>query len=91
MTAVLSAAGKLAGALNGGWPPDVKVCASHIVRLKRAREHLNHALLAAEFCGQEKLVELAWLADIQREINALAHECDLIVGDLRAKLGCGFD
>ena len=91
VSSVMSASAKFAGALNGRWPPEVDVCANHIVRLKRARGFLDHALLAAEFCGQEKLVDPAWLADAQREINALAHACDTIIGELRAKLERGFD
>ena len=91
VSSVMSASAKMAGALNGRWPPEVNVCASIIVRLKRARGYLDHALLAAAFCEQRKLVDATWLADTQREINALGHECDLILGELRAKLERGLD
>ena len=91
VSSVMSAAAKMAGALDGRWPPELRACASTIVRLKRARGYLDHALLAAAFCEQEKLVDAAWLAETQREINALGHECDLILGELRAKLDRGID
>ena len=88
---VMSAGAKLAGALNGhSWPPPVDFCAHNIVRLKRARGYLDDALLAAEVCGQEKLVDVAWLAEVQQEINAIGRECDLLIGELRAMLERGF-
>lgn len=86
-SSVASGGAKLAGALNGyTWPPDVLYCAQTIVSLKRARGHFGHALLASAFCAQEKLVEDRWLAVVERELNALCHACDMLVGELRAKL-----
>lgn len=86
------AGAKLAGALNGHtWPPEVEDCAATIVRLKRAHGYLDDALLAAESCGQQGLGDTAWLAGVQRELNAVAHECDALIGELRAKLERGFD
>lgn len=83
---------KFAGALNGGtWPPEVELCAHTIVRLKRAREHLDDALAAAEACAEEQLVDAAWLAIVQRELGEFARECDTLIAELRAKLGRGFD
>jgi hypothetical protein len=91
-SATMKAGAKFAGALNGGeWPPDVDFCAQTIVRLKRARSYLGDALLAAEFSVQENLADADWLASVQRELNALAHGCDLLVGELRAKLERGTD
>jgi hypothetical protein len=91
VSSVMSASAKMAGALNGAWPPTVDICANTIVRLKRARGYLDHALLAAAFCEERDLTDAGWLAETQREINALGHECDLILGELRAKLERGFD
>ena len=89
---VSCAAAKFAGALNRHeWPPSVHQCAGIIVRLKRARAHLDHALLAAEFCHDQRLADLAWLAAVCRELNQLGHECDLRLGELRARLARGFD
>lgn len=86
-SSVASGGAKLAGALNGyTWPPEVIYCAQTIVSLKRARAHFGHALLAAAFCEQEKLVEIPWLAIVERDLNALCHACDMLVGELRAKL-----
>jgi hypothetical protein len=93
MAAAASKAGaKFAGALNGEtWPPPVEFCANNIVRLKRARGYLDDALLAAEMCGQQKLADAAWLTEAQRELNALAHACDELIGELRTRLERGFD
>jgi hypothetical protein len=89
---VASAAMKFAGALDGEeWPPQIEFCAMVIARLKRARGYLDHALLAAEFCSQRKIVDAEWVEGAQREINALGHECDRLIGELRAKLERGFD
>ncbi len=84
---VRDAARKLAGALNRrDWPPAVVFCEDTIKRLRQGRGYLSHSLLAAEYCAQEKLVDVDWLAAAQREINALRHACDLLVGELRAQL-----
>jgi hypothetical protein len=92
VSSVMSAGAKFAGALDGyTWPPPLNECASTLVRLKRARGYLDHALLAAEFCGQHQLVDAAWLADVQRETTSLAHDCDLLIGELRARLERGID
>ncbi|HEY1110273.1 MAG TPA: hypothetical protein VGE76_16600 [Opitutaceae bacterium] len=86
-SSVASGGAKLAGALNGyTWPPEVTYCAQTIVGLKRARAHFGHALLAAAFCVQEKLADAAWLAVVERELDALCHACDMLVGELRARL-----
>jgi hypothetical protein len=88
----MKAGAKFAGALNGGtWPPEVLFCGSKIVRLKRARGYLDDALLALEVCLQERLADLKWLEDVRRELNALAHDCDLLIAELRTLLERGFD
>lgn len=90
--AATKAGAKLAAALNGEpWPPLVAFAAQTIVRLKRARSYFDDALLAAEVCSQQKLAEPAWLAEAQREIHGLAHECDTMIAELRALLARGFD
>jgi hypothetical protein len=90
--ATMKASAKLAGALHGEeWPPGVEFCVSVIVRLKKARSYLADALLAAEFCAKQGLGDAAWIAEAQRELNGLAHECDVMVGELRAKLERGTD
>jgi hypothetical protein len=92
VSSVMSAGAKFAGALDGySWPPEINDCAGTLVRLKRAHGYLEHALAAAEFCGQHQLVEAAWLADVQREITSMVHECDLLIGELRAQLKRGSD
>ncbi len=91
-SATMKASAKFAGALNGEeWPPEVEFCANVIVRLKKARSYLGDALLAAEFCARQGLSEAAWISAVQRELNELAHECDVMVGELRAKLERGID
>lgn len=88
----MSAGVKFAGALNGEtWPPGVEFCAGKIVRLKRARGYLDDALLAAEACAEQKLTDAAWLAEAQRELNELVRACAELIGELRARLGRGFD
>lgn len=85
--AVMSAGVKLAGALNGErWPPDVDFCATKLVRLKRARDYLTDALAAAAACREENLVDSAWLAEAEGEIQGLARECDLLIAELRSML-----
>jgi hypothetical protein len=69
----------------------VDLCAHAIVRLKRAQGYLDHALLAAESCAEQKLVDAAWLANVQREIAALGGDCAGLIKELRARLDRGFD
>ncbi len=89
---VMKAGAKLAGALNGEeWPPGVEICASIIVRLKRARVYLDDALRAAESCREQKIIDYAWLGVITVEVIDLAHDADEILAELRAQLGRGFD
>ena len=88
----LSAAGKLAGALNGcAWPPTIDACGLCIAWLKRARGHLDDALTAADACAEEKLTDAAWLAGIRAELAAIASEADALIADLRRRLERGFE
>lgn len=88
--AAMKAAVKFGGSLNGDlWPPDVRFCANTIVRLKKARSYLNDALCGAEICTRQRLAEPVWIAEMQRELNGLAHACDTLIGELRARLTSG--
>jgi hypothetical protein len=92
INAVMKAGAKLAGALNGEeWPPGVEICASVIVRLKRARGYLDDALRAAESCREEKLITPGHLGPIVVELVDLAQEADELITELRAKLERGTD
>lgn len=88
--AAMKAAAKFGGSLNGDlWPPEVRFGANTIVRLEKARSYLNDALCGAEICTQQGLAEPAWIAEVQRELNGLAHACDALIGELRARLTSG--
>lgn len=88
----LSAAGKLAGALNGRkWPPTVDECGLCISWLKRARGYVDDALAAADACAEEELTDPAWLAEIRAELAGVATEADRLIVDLRNRLDRGFD
>ena len=88
--AIMIAAAKLAGALNGRhWPPGIDECAGIIVRLKKAREYLDDALRAMESCQEEKLVNLQHLGPVLVEVIDLAHDADEIIAELRERLERG--
>jgi hypothetical protein len=88
---VFSAA-KLAGALNvKDYPPPARFCGQTIARLKRAAGYLNDAQLAAEVCAEQKLTESAWLAEVRREVIALAAEVDRVISELRERRARGWD
>ncbi|MCX6956164.1 MAG: hypothetical protein NTV51_28855 [Verrucomicrobia bacterium] len=88
----MKAGAKFAGALDGeDWPPPVEFCAATIVRLKRAREFLDDALRAVEMCTQQALGEPAWVDGVRRELTAMAHACDALIAELRARLERGHD
>ena len=90
--AVMKASAKLAGALNGDeWPPVVELCAGTIVRLKKARVYLDDALRAMESCQEQKLTDTAWLGVVLVEVIDLAHEADILIAELRARLERGTD
>ena len=90
--AIMIAAAKLAGALNGRhWPPGIDECAGIIVRLKKAREYLDDALRAMESCQEEKLVNVQHLGPVLVEVIDLAHDADEIIAELRERLERGTD
>ncbi|HTO05355.1 MAG TPA: hypothetical protein VL069_16725 [Opitutus sp.] len=90
MDGITSAGAKLAGALDGdNWPPSVNFCAGVIVRLKKAAGYLEDAKLAAESCRDEALVDATWLAEVARELEAIAAETDALITELRARLENG--
>jgi hypothetical protein len=92
VASAMKAAAKLAGALNGeDYPPLVDNCGHVIARLKRAAGYLNDAQLAVEACEEQELTESAWLAEVRREIGALAAETDRIIAELRERLARGWD
>lgn len=89
---LMSAAAKLAGALDGDdWPPPLVNCAAALVRLKRAHAHLEHAWVALAFCREHSLASPVWLAAVDREICALLEQAAALIVELRARLGRGFD
>ncbi len=91
-SAVMIAAAKLAGALNGqAWPPPIESCAGVIVRLKRARVYLDDALRATESCQEEKLITPQHLGPIVVELIDLAHDADELIAELRERLERGTD
>jgi hypothetical protein len=92
INAASCAGAKLAGALDGGdWPPAVEFCATKIVRLKRARGHLDDALAAIADCLEQKLADADWLKAAREELTVLGVACDDLIAELRAKLDRGFD
>ena len=92
VTTVMQAAAKLAGSLNvKDYPPPARFCGHTIARLKRAAGYLNDAQLAAEVCAEQELTESAWLAEVRREVIALAAEVERVIGELRERLARGWD
>ena len=87
---IMGAGAKLAGSLNReNWPPPLDFCASTIVRLKKAAGLLEDAKLAAESCREEALTNPSWLAEVTRELEAIAAETDAFIAELRARLENG--
>lgn len=92
LDATMIAGAKLAGALNGRyWPPEIDVCASVIVRLKKAREYLDDALRAMESCQEERLLTPAQLGPMLVEVIDIAHDVDALIAELRARLERGLE
>jgi hypothetical protein len=92
ISSVSIAGAKLAGALNScEWPPPRDQCASRIVWLKRARDHLANAMVAAEACAKTNSVDPLWLKTVRDEVSKLADETDGLIAELRDRLERGFD
>jgi len=90
--AIMIAAAKLAGALNGRhWPPGIDECAGIIVRLKKARVYLDDALRALESCQEEKLITSQHLGPVLVDLVDIAHDADEIIAELRERLARGTD
>lgn len=84
---VMKASGKLAGALNPRpWPPEVVLCASVLVRLKKASAYLEDALAAHDDCVAQRLADLTWLVEVRSEIAAILAETEALIAELRARL-----
>jgi hypothetical protein len=79
---------KLGGTLRTGepWPPPLLFTASAIVRLKKAAGFIEDALLAAESCAEQNLVDPVWLADVVRETREIGVAIDALIAELRAYL-----
>lgn len=67
-------------------PPPIDRCAWIIVRLIKARVRMDDALHAMESCQEQKLLPNDWLAVVMVEIIDLAHDADLLIAKLRARL-----
>ena len=83
---VMVASAKLAGALNGpraDWPPDEISAGNAIVRLKKARNHLEDSLRGIEPAETERLAEPAWLHATRREIEHVLREVRGLIQEVR--------
>jgi len=82
---------KLAGTMRreGDWPPPLFFTAHAIVRLKKALDYVEDALLAAESCAEQNLTEAAWLAEVARETREIGAEIEGHIAEQRARLGEG--
>lgn len=89
---VTKAGGKLAGALDGrDWPPLIDECGLCIAWLKRARGFLTDAIVAGDFCREQRLVPAEALESILRDVVALQNDLDVVIEELRERLSRGFD
>jgi hypothetical protein len=89
---VMIAGPKLAGALpdssgEDDWPPDPLFAGHVLVRLKKARRHLEIALLGIESAETEHLASPQFLAHAKRETSALLVEVRDLIVEVRASLG----
>ncbi|EIP98508.1 hypothetical protein OpiT1DRAFT_02965 [Opitutaceae bacterium TAV1] len=90
-TGLMCVGPKLGGALDGeeDWPPPLLFTASIIVRLKKAAGFIEDALLAAESCAEQNLVDPDWLADVVRETREIGAAINALIAELRAHLKRG--
>ena len=89
---VMIAGPKLAGALPDSsgkdeWPPDPLFAGNVLVRLKKARRHLEDALLGIESAEAEHLASPQFLARAKRETTGLLAEVRQLIAEVRASLG----
>ena len=82
---------KLAGTMRreGDWPPPLFFTAHAIVRLKKALDYVEDALLAAESCAEQNLTAPAWLAEVVRETKEIGAEIERHIAEQRARLEKG--
>lgn len=89
---VTKAGGKLAGALDGReWPPAVDECGVCIAWLKRALGYLEDAMIAADFCRENRLADADAMAQTGQDIAELNREIGTLIDSLRDRLSRGFD
>lgn len=87
VAAVMTASAKLAGALNGTyWPPRIESTAAKLVRLKRARNHLDDAARAAECLKEIAFADLALLQCGMLQVQEIARQLDGLIAECRARL-----
>ena len=89
---VMIAGPKLAGALPDSsgedeWPPDPLYAGNVLVRLKKARRHLENALLGIESAEAEHLASPQFLARAKQETSGLLAEVRELIAEVRASLG----
>jgi hypothetical protein len=89
---VMIAGPKLAGALPDSsgedeWPPDPLFAGNVLVRLKKARRHLEDALLGIESAEVENLASPQFLARAKLETSALLVEVRELIVEVRTSLG----
>jgi len=83
---VMFASAKLVGALNGpraDWPPDEISAGNAIVRLKKARNHLEDSLRGIEAAETERLADPAWLHTTRREVESVLGEVRNFIDEVR--------
>ena len=86
---VMFASAKLGGALNGSredWPPDPLTAGDTLVRLKKARGHLDDSLRGLDAAETERLAEPAWRQTTRREIESVRDEVRAHIEEVRAVL-----
>ena len=69
------------------WPPDPLYAGNVLVRLKKARRHLETALLGIESAESEHLASPQFLARAKRETSGLLAEVRELIAEVRASLG----
>lgn len=88
---VMLASGKLAGALNASaedddWPPDPLFAGDTLVRLKKARRHLENALRGLEDAEIQRLAEPSSLSAERREITGILGQTCVLIAEVREVL-----
>lgn len=82
---------KLAGALQssmrrGEWPPDPLFAGDSLVRLKKARSHLQDALIGLKAAMDDGLVGGARLDEVDREVRWILAEVERLIAEIRSVL-----